>query len=78
MKSFVTWIYGLALAIGDKVAGAKLVRVDRYRVVLDNGGKLEQVSIEDAPTPAVASRHSSAGIRASSTPSALMQPTVGS
>ena len=37
----------LALAIDDEVAGAKLVRVERYRVVLDNRGKLEQISIEE-------------------------------
>jgi type II secretory pathway component PulC len=45
-----------ALAIGDEVAGAKLLRVERYRVVLDNQGKLEQITVDDAPTPAVASR----------------------
>lgn len=46
----------LALAIDDEVAGATLVRVESHRVVLDNHGKLEQITVEDMPTPAVASR----------------------
>lgn len=45
-----------ALAIEDEIAGARLVRVERYRVVLDNRGKLEQITIDDAPAPAVARR----------------------
>jgi glucose/arabinose dehydrogenase len=35
-----------ALRVGDAISGARLVRVERHRVVLDNGGKLEQISLD--------------------------------
>ena len=35
-----------AMRMGDAISGARLVRVERHRVVLDNGGNLEQLSLE--------------------------------
>ena len=37
----------VALRIGDQVAGATLLRVERHRVVLDNRGEREQLSLDD-------------------------------
>ena len=41
----------LAVRVGDPVAGATLVRVERHRVVIDNRGTLEQLSLDDSQPP---------------------------
>ena len=45
----------LAVRVGDPVAGATLVRVERHRVVIDNHGTLEQLSLDDNPPPRASS-----------------------
>jgi general secretion pathway protein C len=39
------------VATGGEIAGASVVRIERKRVVLRNGGKLEELSLEDQETP---------------------------
>ena len=39
------------VATGGEIAGASVVRIDRKRVVLRNGGKLEELSLDDESTP---------------------------
>jgi type II secretion system protein C len=42
----------VAVRVGDQVAGATLVRVERHRVVLDNHGKREQLSLDETQSSA--------------------------
>ena len=50
----------LSLRAGDQVSGARVVAIERRRIVLDNHGRREQLSLDDAaerrPAPRAASR----------------------
>jgi general secretion pathway protein C len=46
----------LQVRAGDMLQGARVVRVERSRIVVDNRGRLEEILLEDAPAPAPGAR----------------------
>lgn len=70
----------LSLRIGDEISGAKVERIERRRIVLDNRGKLEQISLEDDDGTPTARRQTSrprtrAARTRTRTPRARARPT---
>ena len=55
----------LALRIGDRVAGARVVRIERRRVVIDNGGVRELLTLDDERAAGPVRRRGSASARSS-------------
>ena len=41
----------LAVRVGDTISGARVIRIERERLVVDNQGRLEQISLDEQAQP---------------------------
>jgi type II secretory pathway component PulC len=69
----------LVVGIGDMISGAQVVGIERRRIVLDNRGKREQLSLDDSettpsPAPRASTRRTAPRARVRRPPAARPTP----